>query len=71
MGRTMYFKVSSTIDFAKGSSMVVVVEDEIDLCVICHRPTDYPRSTPIDLRMNYVPGAGQKCDVCAKKLSAQ
>lgn len=35
-----------------------------EFCVLCGKPTQYDRDTPVHLRKNYVEGAGQLCDVC-------
>lgn len=34
-------------------------------CITCGNETQYNMSTHIDLRTNYVEGAGQLCDNCA------
>lgn len=36
-----------------------------DKCIMCGKETQYDVSTHIDLRHNYVEGAGQLCDDCA------
>jgi hypothetical protein len=38
---------------------------ETEKCVLCGTQTNIPVSLPIDLRNNYVEGAGQLCDRCA------
>jgi hypothetical protein len=35
--------------------------DEYDKCVICGKDTPYTKDTHIDVRVNYVEGAGQLC----------
>lgn len=35
-------------------------------CIICGKETKYDVNTNIDLRYNYVEGAGQLCNDCAK-----
>lgn len=43
-------------------------DNEYDACVICGRETSYKRSTPVDMRIGYIEGAGQTCDgTCRKK----
>jgi hypothetical protein len=37
-----------------------------DLCVICGTDTGIPTDTPIHLRVGYVEGCGQCCDVCSE-----
>lgn len=41
---------------------------ELDCCVICGRSTPFRISDPIDVRSNYVEGAGQLCRACANRL---
>ena len=43
-------------------------EVEMDLCVLCGKETKYPKNMHVDYRMNFVDGAGQLCDDCAKKV---
>lgn len=38
-----------------------------DVCVVCGRETSYKRSTPIDMRIGYIEGAGQTCDGTCRK----
>jgi hypothetical protein len=42
-------------------------DNEYDSCVICGKVSSYKRSTPIDLRIGYVEGAGQTCDRTCRK----
>ena len=45
---------------------------ENEKCIICHRETDVTCDTPIELRDNYIEGAGQLCLECAlKQISEQ
>lgn len=37
-------------------------QNEYDVCVVCGRETSYKKTTPIDLRIGYIEGAGQTCD---------
>ena len=39
----------------------------IEQCVICGEPTQYRFNDHVDLRYNYVEGAGQLCDKCGNK----
>lgn len=39
-----------------------------DLCVVCSEKTRYKTDIRIDMRYNYVEGAGQLCDDCANKI---
>lgn len=43
-------------------------QNEYDVCVICGNETSYKRSTPIDLRVGYIEGAGQTCDGSCRKV---
>lgn len=43
------------------------ISDNYDRCVLCGVETAYKRSTHIDLRYNYVEGAGQLCNKCGNK----
>jgi|LauGreDrversion4_2_1035121.scaffolds.fasta_scaffold01417_11 hypothetical protein len=54
-------------DLKDGSQLVetsvsFVSDDGFDKCVICGRVTQYHHSTPVDMRIGYVEGAGQTCD---------
>lgn len=42
--------------------------EEIERCVLCGNETGVARSTPVDLRPDYVEGAGQLCHACAIRL---
>lgn len=45
---------------------------ENERCIICHRETNIPCDTPIELRDNYIEGAGQLCSECAlRQISEQ
>lgn len=37
---------------------------EFEVCVLCGKRTDVPKSQPIELRIGYVEGAGQLCHNC-------
>ena len=39
-------------------------DSETERCVICGKPTEYRKDTPIDKRECYVEGAGQLCRKC-------
>lgn len=39
-------------------------KEEIEECVVCHKKTEYLKSTPIDQRKYYVEGCGQLCEDC-------
>ena len=41
---------------------------EFEKCVNCGAETDVPVDQHIDLRKNYVEGAGQLCDGCYNKI---
>lgn len=41
---------------------------ETEKCILCGAETNIPIDMPIDMRKNYVEGAGQLCDDCAKKV---
>jgi len=42
--------------------------DNIEYCVSCGEPTQYKKSDPVDLRYDYVDGAGQLCHQCYTEL---
>jgi len=44
------------------------VKDEIEKCVRCGADTPYTINTHIDMRKNYVEGAGQLCEDCYNKI---
>ena len=48
--------------------MIQNKEKEFEACVFCGVQTDVPRDTPVDLRGNYVEGAGQLCPGCYEKI---
>lgn len=37
----------------------------MDKCIFCEADTQYPITTDVSLRENYVDGAGQLCNKCA------
>lgn len=37
---------------------------EMDLCIVCKKPTIYPKDKHIDHRLYYIEGAGQMCREC-------
>ena len=39
-------------------------KEKIDICVLCGRPTEYSRNTPVSNREGYVEGCGQTCKAC-------
>jgi hydrogenase maturation factor HypF (carbamoyltransferase family) len=41
---------------------------KFEKCVNCSAETDVPVDMPIDLRKNYVEGAGQLCPACYNKF---
>jgi hypothetical protein len=43
-------------------------EVEKEDCIYCGKETEVPVNTPVDLRENYVDGAGQLCPQCFKKI---
>ncbi len=47
--------------------MDTTVTIEMDLCVLCGKETQYPKSLPVDMRENYIEGAGQLCNQCGVK----
>lgn len=47
---------------------VIRKDNEYDACVVCGRETSYKRSTPIDMRIGYIEGAGQTCDGTCRKV---
>ena len=49
-------------------SSILKKDDKIDKCVLCGKPTDYSKDTPVYNRDYYVDGAGQLCPDCYKDL---
>ena len=43
-------------------------EVELEKCALCGKETDIPINLDIDLRKNYVEGAGQLCPACYNKI---
>lgn len=39
--------------------------NKYEKCVLCNAITKVPKTTPIDQRPDYLPGAGQLCRECA------
>ena len=46
----------------------MVTPDGKEICVLCQEPTDVDTTTHVDLRKNYVHGAGQLCKRCNTKV---
>jgi hypothetical protein len=46
----------------------LTVSSGYEICCLCGRQTPYRTSDHIDLRLNYVEGAGQLCEACAAAL---
>lgn len=42
-----------------------VQESEYEVCVLCGKKTNIPKSRPVESRSDYLPGAGQLCHECA------
>ena len=40
-------------------------EDKYDSCVVCGAKTRFKKTTPLEMRSDYLPGAGQLCPRCA------
>lgn len=47
---------------------MVHITKEIDMCVMCSKPSDYTKDVPIEQRSGYISGAGQLCESCDKQL---
>ena len=41
---------------------------QTEKCVLCKKDTGVAKDLHIDYRKNYVPGCGQVCDDCIKKI---
>ena len=41
---------------------------QMEGCVLCRAPADYPKGTPISDRDNYIEGIGQLCATCYEDL---
>jgi len=39
-----------------------------ELCSLCGKETKYYKDMHVDLRENYIDGAGQFCDTCIDKI---
>ena len=50
------------------SQSCIIMKEEKELCVLCGKETEEYKSTHIDLRKNYIDGAGQLCNECADKI---
>ena len=46
-------------------------QNEFEFCVLCGEKTQFLRSTSVDLRTDYIEGAGQLCRRCAAKLRGE
>lgn len=44
------------------------MDSKTEKCILCGMDTKIPIDTPIDLRKNYIEGAGQICDECSAKF---
>lgn len=44
------------------------IKEEKDKCISCGVETPYNKSTHIDMRKNYIEGAGQLCAGCYEKI---
>lgn len=45
-----------------------VKETPYEICVLCGKETDVPKTEHIDTRYHYIEGAGQLCDKCGTKM---
>ena len=46
-----------------------LLKNKKEYCVICHKPTQYFYTTPVQERTNYVIGCGQLCEKCDLELT--
>ena len=46
------------------------MKTELEKCVFCGKTTNVPVDTPIELRQNYVEGAGQLCAKCMAEVNS-
>ena len=44
------------------------MKTQFEKCVFCGKTTNVPVGTPIELRTNYIEGAGQLCARCMQEL---
>lgn len=51
--------------FHKKNQVNFGMDEEYEMCVLCGAITDVPKSEPLELRSDYLPGAGQLCHECA------
>lgn len=49
--------------------MADICRPEHEKCVLCGAETPYLKSTPTDLRENYIDGAGQLCQKCTDSIN--
>ena len=47
------------------------LSSKMEVCILCHKITDCPIDTPIDLRKTYIEGAGHLCEDCFEKVYDQ
>jgi len=52
-------------DYFEEHGVPKTIGNEIELCILCGNETGYMLNTNINLRKNYVEGAGQLCEKCA------
>lgn len=46
------------------------MKTQFEKCVFCGKTTNVPVGTPIELRTNYVEGAGQLCSKCMAEVDS-
>ena len=51
-----------------GNACDVVSPAEKDRCVVCGKETEYAKDTHVDVRKNYIEGAGQLCPDCGADI---
>jgi dTDP-4-dehydrorhamnose reductase len=57
-----------TLNINKFKKMKEEVKVKTEKCINCGKDTNVPADTPIDMRKNYIEGAGQLCDDCMVKV---
>ena len=46
------------------------MKTQFEKCVFCGKTTNVPVGTPIELRTNYIEGAGQLCARCMAEVNS-
>ena len=55
----------------KQNNVPIELEHQYDECVLCGRLTSEKKETPIEMRSDYLIGAGQLCRDCYRELKPE